>query len=108
MIRKSLLSVVLLALSSSPIYANETSYKYCLFAGYFGVNTFLGDLSQKLAARDGVIGEGVCQATWRHGYEIGQRAVHGQAKSNEDIKVMLEAGVFSDKVYEFIIKGAGF
>jgi hypothetical protein len=105
LIRFSLL--ILLASSSLNARADNSRYKYCLFAGYFGVNSFLGDLSQKLAARDGLIGDSVCQTTWKQGYEIGQRALNGQAKSRDDIQVMMEAGSFSDQVYSFIIKGAG-
>jgi hypothetical protein len=53
----------------------------------------------------GVIFDSVCTATWKQGYEVGQRALSGQAKSKEDVQVMLEAGAFSDQVYDFIIKG---
>ena len=105
---KTRLLTLLIVLIFAPVatYANKSSYKYCLFAGYFGVNSFLGDLAQKLAVRDGVIFDSVCTATWKQGYEVGQRALSGQAKSKEDVQVMLEAGTFSDQVYDFIIKGA--
>ena len=105
---KPRLLILLIVLIFAPVsaYAKESSYKYCLFAGYFGVNSFLGDLAQKLAARDRVIGDSVCTATWKQGYETGQRALSGQAKSKEDVQVMIEAGAFSDQVYDFIIKGA--
>jgi hypothetical protein len=86
--------------------ANESSYRYCLFTGYFGVNSFLGSLAQKLASRDGVMGDTVCQATWKQGYEVGERMRRGSKVSAGDMKVVREAIAFSDHVYSFIIRGA--
>lgn len=86
--------------------AGDSSYRYCLFAGYFGVNSFLGVVAQKLAVRDRVIGDTVCTATWKQGYEAGERVRAGRATAQEDQQIMLEANAFSDRVTDFIIRGA--
>lgn len=87
--------------------ANDSNYKYCSFAGYFGVNTFMGDLAVQIASQRGLIGDTTCQAAWRQGYEVGEKARRGQAKAQLEIQLMLEASAFSTKVNNFIIQGAG-
>ena len=98
--------VACLVLCAPAFGANERSYRYCLFAGYFGVDSFLGVLAQKLASRDGVIMDTVCHATWKQGYEVGERMRRGSKVSTADMSVVSEAGAFSDHVYSFIIRGA--
>ena len=96
--RESLLSLTLVAmLSLSPTGAKASNYKYCLYAGFYGNDSFLGMLAERLAAREGILGDTVCTATWKQAYEVHQKVVRGNAKSQEDTQIWLEANAFGER-----------
>ena len=87
--------------------ANESNYKYCLYAGYFGIDSFLGGLSVKLIEKHHLLPSSICSVAIKQGYEVSKRIQTGDTPSEDDARIMFEAKQFSDKAYEFIIKGSG-
>jgi hypothetical protein len=104
--RKIPIIVITWLLTSTATSAEESGYKYCAFAGYFGVNSFMGGLASQIVSNHGLLGNSACQAAWKRGYEVGQRAQHGNVTAKDEVLLMLEAGEFSAKVNNFIIKAA--
>ena len=99
--------VIILIMFSSHVSAAENNYKYCSIAGFFyGKNDdFMGGLASFIVNKKKLLGDSVCSAAWQSAFKVGKYfSKNGQYKNENDKLLGLQAGYFSDEVYESIIK----
>lgn len=105
---RNLAFMLLLLPAAQTIAAEQADYKYCTSAGYwYGTDdTFMGSLAAHIVAERGLSRDPVCTGAWKSAYDVGQRVSRGGIKK-EDMPVVNQANEMSNKVYDFIAKGAG-
>lgn len=107
---KNLMCIALCLISSLSVAQEEEKYAYCLYSGYFGINSFLGGIAMELAQKDGPLtteSMAICGAAIAKGNKVGERVKNGSVPSEEDIQIIIQASKFSKRVYKSVIKGAG-
>lgn len=88
-----------------PASAAEPDRSYCKLAGYFWGegDQFMGGLATRAVMKQGIIDESQCRLIWQGAVVIGKRAASGKIESS-DQETIRKAGIFRDRVHDFILK----
>jgi len=111
--KKILVSLILLVVSSSSSIAAEKDYKICSIAGYFlGYEySFLRRVAGRVAVKQqmDLINDPICNATWKNANEIAKNlAKLGKLRNETDVTVYQQASKFELQVYDAIISNMNY